>query len=208
MLPTPPKYAARSGADLLRLVTEHPLAWVVAASDLSATVLPLRPVVSDAGLLTGFLGHFARGNPQVEVLRQTPRGQLLFLGPQGYVSPSWLQDRTQAPSWNYASAAFDVTLSFIDSESDLQALIVDLVGAMEAGRPGAWSVNEMGERYARLSRGVVGFRAEIRDVRGVFKLRRDARDGVFAELVEGLRRERQDVLAGWMEHLAAARLTR
>ncbi|RAK51371.1 FMN-binding negative transcriptional regulator [Phenylobacterium deserti] len=208
MLPPPAKYAPRSDADLLRLVTEHPLAWVVATADLSATVLPLRPVVSAAGALAGFLGHFARSNPQLEVLRAAPRARLLFLGPHGYVSPSWLQDRTQAPSWNYASATFDVTLSFIDSDADLQALMEDVVGAMEAGRPDAWSLAEMGERYRRLSRGVVGFRADLVAARGVFKLGQDERDDVFAELLAGLRRERHDLLAAWMEDFAADRLRR
>lgn len=203
MLPAPDKYAARSEADVLRLVVENPFAWVV-GEGLEATPLPLRPVVSD-DRLTGFLGHFARSNPQVERLRASPRARILFLGPHGYVSPSWLTDRTQAPTWNYASAAFDCDLDVIQTAEELRALMDDLIGAMEAGRPRAWTAAEMGARYERLSQGVVGFHARIREQRPVFKLGQDERDVEFAEILAGLRSEGQDALAHWMDDFADGR---
>lgn len=205
MLPAPEKFAPRSQADVLRLVTENPFAWVVATADGSATPLPLRPVLDGAGALTGFLGHFARSNAQVEVLRAMPTARLLFMGPHGYISPSWMADRTQAPSWNYASAAFDCDLDLIDSPEDLRALMDDIIGAMEAGRPRAWSAVEMGERYDSLSRGVVGFRARIGAQRPVFKLGQDERDAEFGEILQGLRAEGQGGLADWMADFGAGR---
>lgn len=203
MLPAPERYAARSEADVLRLVVENPFAWVV-GEGLDATPLPLRPVLS-GDRLTGFLGHFARSNPQVELLRAAPRARLLFMGPHGYVSPSWLADRTQAPSWNYASAAFDCELDFVETAEDLRVLMDDLISAMEAGRPRAWAAAEMGPRYERLSKGVVGFRARIREQRPVFKLGQDERDAEFAEILAGLRAAGQDVLADWMSAFGADR---
>lgn len=203
MSPAPEKYAARSDADVLRLVVENPFAWVV-GEDRAATGLPLRPVVQD-GRLTGFLGHFARSNPQVAALRAAPRATLLFMGPHAYVSPSWMADRTQAPTWNYASAAFDCELVFIETADELRALMDDLVGAMERGREKAWDVAEMGERYERLSQGVVGFRAFISDQRAVFKLGQDERDAEFAEIVAGLRAEGHQLLADWMAAFGAGR---
>lgn len=203
MLPAPAKFAPRSEADVLRLVIENPFAWVV-GQGLDATPLPLRPVLSEARLI-GFLGHFARSNPQVEVLRDAPRATLLFMGPHGYISPSWEADRTQAPSWNYVSAAFDCDLTFIDTAKDLRALMDDLIGAMEQGRPKAWAAVEMGARYDRLSRGVVGFRAHIREQRPVFKLGQDERDTEFGEILTALRAEGQDALADWMADFGADR---
>lgn len=205
MFPAPAKYAARSDADVLKLVTEHPFAWVVSADGQSATPLPLRPLTDATGALTGFLGHFARGNPQLDVLRAAPQATMLFMGPHGYISPSWMADRTQAPSWNYASAAFDCDLEFIDSVEELRALMDDLIGAMEAGRAKAWAAADMGERYDRLSRGVVGFRARIREARPVFKLGQDERDTEFAEILAGLRAEGQGGLADWMADFGTER---
>ena len=205
MLPSPAKYAARTDADVLKLVTENPFAWVVSAQDGSATPLPLRPLVDGEGTLTGLIGHFARSNPQLDVLRLNPRATMLFMGPHGYVSPTWMADKTQAPSWNYASAAFDCRLEFIDTVEELRDLMDDVIGAMEAGRAAAWRLQDMGERYGSLSRGVVGFRAVIEARRPVFKLGQDERDDVFADILAGLRSEGQHALADWMSDFGAGR---
>jgi len=202
----PEKYAARSEADVLALVTANPFAWVVSAGEgFSATPLPLRPRLDDAGQLTALAGHFARSNPQVERLRAQPRALMLFMGPHGYVSPSWMADRTQAPTWNYACAAFDCDITFDESPGATRAVLDDLIEAMEAGRPKAWRTDDMGPRYEGLSRGVVGFRAEIRARRGVFKLGQDERDDVFADIMAALRQQGPQDLARLMDVYAAAR---
>ena len=201
----PEVFRARSDADLLRLVVEHPLAWVVGPERFPATPLPMRPMLDGEGRLVGLIGHFARRNPQVEVLRATPRATFLFMGPNGYLSPSWLAERSWGPTWNYASAAFDCDLEFFDDPEGLDALLKDLVGAMEAGRSGAWSVEEMGPRYERMLGGIVGFRAAIRDRQAVFKLGQDERDGVFGQLLAGLRGDGDGELADWMAEFGSGR---
>lgn len=202
----PEKFAPRSEADVLDLVRRHPFAWVVSAGEaFAATPLPLRPGLAPDGRLVALVGHFGRSNPQIARLRADPRALVLFMGEHGYVSPSWMADRTQAPSWNYACAAFDCQLTFTETPEETAALLTDLVGAMEAGRPRAWTVAEMGARYAGLSRGVVGFRADIRASRAVFKLGQDERDDVFADILEGLRGEGQSPLADLMARHGAGR---
>jgi predicted FMN-binding regulatory protein PaiB len=199
----PPEiFAPRSEADVLKLVTDHPLAWVVGAGGFP-TPLPMRPKLDEQGRLVGLIGHFARRNPQADALRAAGRASFLFMGANGYVSPSWVGDRTWGPSWNYASAAFDCDLEFFDDAESLDALLKDLVGAMEAGRDGAWSVEEMGPRYDRLLGGIVGFNAAIRARQTVFKLGQDERDLVFGELLTGLRADGNASLADAMEDIAA-----
>lgn len=195
MFPVPEPFAARSDADTLRLVTEHPLAWVVAREGMAATPLPVRPLLDGEGRLTGLISHLSRRNPQLEVMRAAPRATLLFMGPNGYISPSWVSRRSWGPTWNYASAAFDCSLEFIDDAEGLRALLDDLAGSLEAGRPNAWSVEEMGPRYDQLSKGIVGFRATILDQRPVFKLGQDEDENVFGEILAGLG---EGPLAAWM----------
>lgn len=194
------KYAPRSDADIHRLVREQPLAWVVSGlgDEVRATPLPIRPHFGPDGRLEQLLGHFARSNPQLEGLRRDPRALILFLGPNGYISPSWMADRSQAPTWNYASAQFLVELELADDPDSVAFLLRDLIGAMESGRPKAWSVEEMGERYKSLSRGVVGFRARILEVRARFKLGQDERDDVFADIMAGLEATGATELRDWM----------
>ncbi|MGQ0384878.1 MAG: FMN-binding negative transcriptional regulator [Gammaproteobacteria bacterium] len=196
----PSKYAPPGEADVVRLTEQYPLAWVASAADgdFAAAPLPLRPRTDSSGRLVEIHGHFARSNPQVAQLRRVPRALLLFMGPQSYASPSWLGNRTWAPTWNSASAAFVADLELIEDAPRTEALMHDLVDAMERGRERAWSIAEMGERYRRIVSGIIGFHARIvsRSVR--FKLGQDERDEVYAEMTAGLAREGKGELLAWM----------
>jgi transcriptional regulator len=195
------KFAPPSPADLARLLNEFPLAWVVAVAtdDFSAAPLPLRPRFDDSGQVVELLGHMSRANPLVAALQARPRALVLFMGPHGYVSPSWMADRTQAPTWNYASAQFVVDVTFIDDDAELDLVMSDIVGAMESHRPAAWSATEMGPRYRKLADRVIGFHAAVRAARVKFKLGQDERDDVYGDIVKGLAAEGCDELLAWMQ---------
>jgi transcriptional regulator len=194
------RFAPPSEAEVTRLVLEHPLAWVISmsADDYCATSLPLRPVLDSDGGVEQFLGHFARSNGHLELVRRQPRALLLFRGPHGYVSPSWFTDRTQAPTWNYASAQYVVDITLLESEGELDEVLRDLIGAMEAGRPNAWNAAEMGPRYRRLASGIVAFRARIVERRAKYKLGQDERDDVYAEILRALEANGSTELSEWM----------
>jgi len=150
------------------------------------------------------LGHFARSNDHVAFLKRIPRAAMLVLGPHGYISPSWMNDRTQAPTWNYASAQFLVEVEFFEDPQQIEAHLHDLVAAMEAGRPRRWSVEEMGRRYQSLSQRVIGFRANVRAIRAKFKLGQDERDDVFRDIIADLEQSsEQDELLEWMQQFNA-----
>jgi transcriptional regulator len=194
-------FAPLSEHDITRLVVEHPFAWLVTAGDgdFAATPLPIRPVVDVDGHVTELLGHFARRNPQVELLRRVPRTLMLFMGPHAYMSSSWLADRTRAPTWNYASAQFVVDIEFTEDPAVTRDIVGDLVCAMEAGRPAAWSIDDMGARYDRLRSGIIAFRAHIRERRVKFKLGQDERDAEYVEMVEALQASGERRLLEWMQ---------
>lgn len=194
------KYAPPDKTEVTRLVREYPLAWVVTAGDgdFGATLLPLQPFHDCEGRIIELHGHFARSNSQVELVRRNPRALMLFLGPQGYVSPSWLTDRTMAPTWNYASSQFVVDIEFIEDGPCTEALMRDLADAVEAGRERAWSIEDMGTRYQRLVRGVIGFHAHVREARVKFKLGQDERDDNFAEIMKALSGSENVELHEWM----------
>ena len=200
-------FSARHPSDLVDLFAGQPLAWIVTgqAGQLGASVLPLQLECDAAGAPVRILGHFGRNNPQVRALAADPRATILLLGPQGYVSPSWFVDRSRAPTWNYAWAVFDVEVELRDTPEDARALIEGLVTQMEAGRPAAWSLEDMGARYAQLAPGVVGFHAHVRAVRSAFKLGQDERDDVLADILRGLDINGDAELAAWMRRFAADR---
>lgn len=207
MTERPDIFAPKSDEQVLRLVLSHPLAWVVSldGGGFRATPLPLRPRVGPGGRIEALEGHMARSNPQRAALEHDGRALLLFSGPQGYISPSWVSDRTWAPTWNYAVVQFIVTLAFDETPARLDAQLQDLVGAMEQGRPGAWQTSEMGARYETLKRRIIPFVATVVEQRARFKLGQDERDSVFAEISEGLGRSGSDALLAWMRELNPGR---
>lgn len=204
------RFGPRSDADVASLVTNHPLAFVVSKGGerMHSTMLPLRIERLADGRIASLTGHIARANPHVAALKADPQATLLFLGPHGYVSPSWLSDRTQAPTWNYACANLSTRIDFLDDAEDLDRIVGDLVGAMEADRKYAWSAAEMHTRYAQLAARIVAFRATVLDVEAKFKLGQDERDDVYPEIIAGLRGEDDsDALIAMMQLFNAHRET-
>lgn len=203
----PDVFAARNEEQVLRLVLAHPLAWVVSldGGGLRATPLPLRPRVAAGPRIEALEGHMARSNPQCAALARDGRALVLFSGPQGYISPSWVSDRSWAPTWNYAVVQFAVSIAFDETPARLDAHLDDLVGAMERGRPGAWKPAEMGARYDTLKRRIVPFVATVEEQRAKFKLGQDEHDSVFAEIDEALGREGSDELRAWMREFNPGR---
>jgi transcriptional regulator len=201
------RFAPPSEQDVTRLVLEYPLAWIVSAADgeFAATPLPLRPVIDPQGGIVELRGHFARSNPHADLAHRVPRALLLFTGPNGYVSPSWLGDRTRAPTWNYAMVQYVVDLEFVEDAERRDDMMRDLVDAMEAGRPNAWSIEDMGTRYERLAAGVRCFRAHIRERRVRFKLGQDERATEYADIVAALASTGDHTLLEWTRRANTSR---
>ena len=190
------KFAPRTEADLLCLIAEYPLAWVVSrgATGFGATPLPLLAETDAAGRITALFGHFALANSHVAMLRESPQATILFSGPQGYMSPEPISKPAWAPTWNYAVAQFDVDIEFVPQENE--AALERLVTVMEAERRVPWTVAKMGERYARLLPHIVAFRGHVRTTRGQFKLGQDESPTSLAELLAA---ERDPALQRWMQ---------
>ena len=203
----PSLFQPLSPRDVADLVAEQPLAWIVSGPTgaLSSTPLPVQLECDAQGRPLRLLGHFARSNPQWRAFAEDPRATVLLIGPHGYVSPSWFEDRTRAPTWNYATAVFEVDIELHDTAEDASRLLQHLTDDMEQGRPGAWRPEEMGDRYFNLRQGVIGFHAHVRDIRATFKLGQDERDDVFDDILRGLWNTQHHSLARWMRRFDGGR---
>lgn len=176
----------RSNRDLLRLVDDYPLAWVVshAAPDFAATPLPLLAETDVEGKIVSLLGHYALRNPQVEMLKRASRALVLFSGPHGYISPQLVSKCGWAPTWNYAVAKVQVDIEFVPGEN-LSAL-QKLVEKMEGRQPGAWTVDRVGQRLDGMLGHIIAFRAHVRSIEGRFKLGQDETPETLSELLTRL----------------------
>lgn len=184
------------------LIQEAPLGWLVSLNLTAplASPIPMQAATDDAGELTELRGHLARRHPLVDRFRQTGRALALFMGPQGYISPSWMADRTQAPTWNYASVQCVVDVVLLDDDQITESDLRDLVAQQEAGRDQAWSVDDMGLRYQRLASGIIGFRAKVVTHSHKFKLGQDERDDVYGDITAALAGQaHSETLLRWMQ---------
>jgi transcriptional regulator len=116
---------------------------------------------------------------------------IVFQGAHGYVSPSWLRDRTQAPTWNFSTVHYLADIVFDPGLDAAVAAVDQLSAAMEGADPNAWSPGEMGARHAALARGVIAFRARVVQTNAKFKLGQNERDDVLDDILDGLQRSAQ-----------------
>jgi len=201
-------YAPGASGDVARLIAAAPLAWLVSTEPFAATPLPVTAVTGQADAVIRLDGHFSRRNPHVDILRRDPLARFLFTGPNGYVSPSWMADRTQAPTWNFASLQIAAKVRLIEDEAGILASLDGLVATHESGRPNAWAPAEMGERLNRLARGVVAFEADVLAVRPMFKLSQDDRDDVYVDILAALDDKGPEDLAAWVRRANPGRAER
>jgi len=195
-------YQPKSAQEIERLVGTNPFGHVISsgAGIPVATALPLLLEHSDDGDF--LIGHFAKVNPQVDLLRSCPRALVVFMGVNGYVSPSWMTDRSQAPTWNYETVHFEADFQFDSSPLATRYALERLVAHVESERPSAWCIEDMGARYERLAGAVIAFRAKITATHAKFKLGQNERPDVYDEILSGLERNGGHDLAAAMRHAA------
>ncbi len=178
---TDERYLPRSHRDMVALVNAHPLAWLI-SRDFQATLLPLLAETDDEGSLRALLGHIPVRNPQRLALERDPDALILFLGPNGYISPRLVSDPVWGPTWNYAAVRVRARVEFVEHETD--AALRLLAAHLEPG--GGWSVERMGARYERLRQHVVAFHAFVEEADARFKLGQDEHVTTFAEITARL----------------------
>lgn len=196
----PRHFAQDDPAVLRRLMAAYPLATLFSrdAEGPTADHLPLLfdPTGAGQGVLRG---HVARANP---LWRQAPGQDVLavFLGPEGYVSPSWYPSKDRhhkvVPTWNYAVVHARGRLRVVDDPTWLRALVTRLTQSQESHRPAAWAVDDApGDYLAQMLQAIVGIEIELTGLTGKFKLsqNRDAADR--AGVVTALEAEGRSALA-------------
>ncbi|MEP9359576.1 FMN-binding negative transcriptional regulator [Sphingomonas sp. KR3-1] len=177
------RFAPRRPGDVAEMIREDVLGLVTThdAQGFITTPLPLLAELDEAGEVRALIGHFARANPHLARAEATPRAQVSFFGPHGYISPSMVSKPDWGPTWNYRLAQFEVDIELQPGAED--AAIRALAEALEGDR---WTVERMGARYAGLVEQVVAFRAVVTASSARFKLGQDESDTSFAEIVAAL----------------------
>lgn len=183
---TPRHFRADSPDREGRLVRENPFGLIVCggagtgAGAPVATHVPMlrrpgvdgRPPDDGEPLLGGaIVGHLAKVNPQSAALREAGEALAVFLGPDGYVSPTWYDgDRPNVPTWNYAAVHVSGPLRVVDDPDEALAIVRASIDATEAYAGTAWDPTPSLGYVDKLLAGIVAFELTAADVRSTFKL--------------------------------------
>lgn len=175
----PSAFVPADAAALRDLMSDYGFATLVSAGadGLVATHIPVihEPDPAPHGRL---VAHLARANPHGAAL-DGAEVLAIFLGPHGYISPSWYATHPAVPTWNYAAVHVYGRARLVTEATRLREIVAQLVDKYEGGRDGAWSMAGLPERYLRgMVSGIVGVEIDIARIEGKHKLsqNRDAED--------------------------------
>ena len=133
-------------------------------------------------------GHLARPNPQLDELATGKPVLVNFLGPSGYISPSWYADTGLVPTWNFVSVQVRGIPRIHDDTEAVRDITRRLTELREAPFDPPWTMDKVpAERHEKLLAAIVGFRIDITDVQGKFKLSQNRSAEDRAGAIAGLR---------------------
>jgi transcriptional regulator len=186
----PPTFRVKEPAELWAMIAQLRFAALVVNGPDSPVAAHL-PLVPDPGRSDVLIGHVARPNPIVPLLRAAPTALACFVGPDAYVTPSWYASKREhgkvVPTWNYVAVEVRGTIEPVEEADGLRALVTALTDRMEAGRGEPWTVNDAPADYlAGMLKAIFGFRLRVTSLEGSAKLSQNRpakdREGVQAGL--------------------------
>lgn len=169
----PPKQ--HQGTDFKNSITtmkQFPLATLISAKDseIFTTHVPLMYEATD-GKFGKLIGHIDKFNPQVELLKDGNTAQVIFHGPDCYISPN-IYSTTQLPTWNYVKVHLTCNATRIQTNEDVIASIAKMTAFLETSET-PYVLNENDKKVQSLADYIVGFELEISSWEGKFKLSQD-----------------------------------
>jgi transcriptional regulator len=184
----PALYAEPDLAILHSFIERHSFALLCSAGEDGVPFASHLPLLLDrqAGTKGTLVGHMARANPQWRHADGKP-ALAVFSGPHAYISPAWYAAQEVVPTWNYVAVHASGIFRAIHDSATLLRIVQDAVAFFEGGRENPWKLDAPTDFVERMLRGIVGFRIEIDNLEGKWKLGQnrtaEQRDGA----IRGLR---------------------
>ena len=176
------------------LVTTHPLATLITtgSNGLMANLIPFTlHVGGEYGILRA---HLARGNKQLDALREGAEALVVFQGPECYVTPSWYPSKAEhgkvVPTWSFAMVQVRGIPQVIDDASWVRAQIEEMTNHHESKRQLPWKVSDAPDDFiAAQLKAIVGIEILIRSIEGKWKVSQNRLLADRQGVIDGLRSE-------------------
>lgn len=131
-----------------------------------ATHLPF--VVEQRGDEVVLLSHFAKANPQVNVIEQET-SLVIFTEPHSYISPKNYEKETNVPTWNYIAIHAYGKAKLIKEEAAVTNLLAKTITTYEEDYLKQWDGLPNDYKH-KMMNGIVAFEILITDLQAKFKL--------------------------------------
>ncbi|MCG3165531.1 MAG: Protease synthase and sporulation protein PAI 2 [Bacteroidia bacterium] len=133
----------------------------------------------------------ARANPHWRELQGAAECLVVFMGPQGYVTPSWYPSKRETqkvvPTWNYVTVHAWGRPRIVEDAAWLRRQIDELTRSQESVRPEPWAVGDAPDDYlAAQMQAIVGIEIPIARIEGKWKLSQNRPEADRAGVVAGL----------------------
>jgi transcriptional regulator len=126
------------------------------------------PLIYESGLLIGHIDIF---NPHADLLKEDRPIDVIFQGPQCYISPS-IYSTTQLPTWNYIKVHLKGKVKAIESKDALRDSLIAMTEFLEGTTP-QYRLDPNNPRMQKNLEYIKMFKITIEHWEGKFKLSQD-----------------------------------
>jgi len=157
--------------NIVQLMEMYPLATINSCLNnvIESTHTPL--VYQPNEQLGVLIGHMDKYNPQVNHFKENIEVQIIFNGPQVYISPA-VYSTTQLPTWNYFKAHLKGKLTLENAREKVKQSLIDMTAFLEGDQPN-YTLDPNNPRMEAALDYIVGFRIEITSWEGKYKISQD-----------------------------------
>ncbi|MEM6720480.1 MAG: FMN-binding negative transcriptional regulator [Bacteroidota bacterium] len=197
----PPKHHQETDfKNVIETIKRYPLATLISAKDseIFTTHVPL--IYDDSeGAFGCLIGHMDKFNPHIDLLQENIPAQAIFHGPDCYISPN-VYSTTQLPTWNYVKVHISAKATRIPQNDAVIDSIAKMTSFLETSDT-PYILDTKNPRVQSLADYIIGFKLEITDWEGKFKLSQDKlpKDRQLAK--EALIQESRKDIAAFMDRL-------
>ena len=160
---------------MIALAKAFPLAMLVSAKD-NVPFSTHIPIIYNEER-DRLVAHIDKFNPQVETLFDGAHVEVVFRGPDTYISPS-IYTTIQLPTWNYLMVHARGKVSLINDPEAAKKTMVAMTSFLEGPEP-AYVLTKDNTRMHRAVRYIQAFDIEVEEWEGKFKLSQDKSDPDF-----------------------------
>lgn len=170
----PPSHHQESSFEnIVALIKTYPLATIISTKN-EAILSSHTPLVYQKNKGLGkLIGHLDKFNPQLEHFRSSDKVEIIFNGPQVYISPA-VYGTTQLPTWNYFKAHLTGRLRLENDQEKVKQSLINMTAFLEGENP-AYTLDADNPRMAAALDYIVGFHIEIVSWEGKYKISQDKR---------------------------------